>query len=156
MKYPIINSFNNIPIQQNTLLLCDIDETLLTNKSVSLVPNQNNKPTIKLNLPKYTDKNGFINLLQKLHETNSQIYFITSRNIKYFEFTRRQFKVLGLNIENFPVYFCGDNPKGLIIKQIENINNFDNIIFVDDLKYNLKNVKHELGDRVKCFLFQRV
>jgi hypothetical protein len=155
MKYSIINSFNNIEITDNSLVLCDIDETLLTNKFIKLKPKKNNKPVIKMNLPKYTDKIGFLNLMQKLNRTNSKLCFVTSRDIKYFEFTRKQFKFLGINIEKFPVFFCGDTPKGLVIKTKINLSKFKDILFIDDLKYNLDNVKKELGEKVQCILFEK-
>jgi len=155
MKYSIINSFNNIEITDNSLVLCDIDETLLTNKFIKLKPKENNKPVIKMNLPKYTDKKGFLNLMQKLNRTNSKLCFVTARDIKYFEFTRKQFKFLGINIENFPVFFCGDTPKGLVIKTKINLTKFKDILFIDDLKYNLDNVKKELGEKVQCILFEK-
>jgi len=155
MKYSIINSFNNIEITDNSLVLCDIDETLLTNTFIKLKSKQNNKPIIKLNLPKYTDKTGFFNMMQKLNRTNSKLCFVTARDIKYVELTRKQFKFLGINIENFPVFFCGDTPKGLVIKTKINLTNFKEILFIDDLKYNLDNVKKELGEKVQCILFQK-
>jgi len=153
MGYPVLNSFNNVPITQKSLILCDIDDTLLTNKFVKFTANKNNN--LVINLPKYTDKDGFTNLLQKLQKTNSKLYFVTARNIKYIEFTRRQFKILGIDIDKYPVYFCGDIPKGIIIKKFINMTNYKNIIFIDDLKYNLDNVKKELGNRIKCILFQK-
>jgi predicted phosphatase len=62
---------------------------------------------------------------------------------------------LGINIEKFPVFFCGDTPKGLVIKTKINLSKFKDILFIDDLKYNLDNVKKELGEKVQCILFEK-
>ena len=154
MKYRVINSFDSIDIGDNSLLLCDIDETLFTNKLVRF-QSKENKSIIKLILPKYTDKQGFLNLLNKIRQTDSKLYFVTARDIRYFDFTRKQFKLLGINLVNFPVYFCGTTPKGFVIKNQIKLDNFKKIIFLDDLKYNLDNVKKEFGDKIECILFKK-
>ena len=50
MKYLTIDSFNKVPITKNNLILCDIDDTLITTKTIYLKPKspESNKPNIKL------------------------------------------------------------------------------------------------------------
>jgi hypothetical protein len=157
MKYLTINTFNKVPLTKNNLVLCDIDDTLITNKTIYLKHKLTNsdKPDIKLKLPSYIDKSGFINLLQRLKITESKLYFITSRNEKSCDFTNNQFKLLDIDINNYPVLYCGENHKSNIVKKFIDTNSYDNIIFIDDLTHNLRIMKKEFGDKVKCFLFKK-
>lgn len=155
MKYSIIKSFNEVHLTNNNLILCDIDNTILTNKIIHLKHKTGIKPDINLYIPKYIDKDGFSNLLQRLQMTNSKLYFITSRGKKSIELTTRQFKILNIDINNYPVLFCGETKKSDIVKECININKFENVIFIDDLKYNLYYMKKEFGEKVNCFLFQK-
>lgn len=154
MKYLTINTFNKIPLTKNSLVLCDIDDTLITTKTICLKHKTNTtKPNIKLVVPAYIDKNGFTNLLQRLEATDSKLYFITSRNESSIDFTTNQFKLLNIDINTYPILYCGTSHKSNIVKQFIHTNSYDSIIFIDDLMYNLRNMKKEFGDKVSCFLF---
>ena len=157
MKYLTIDSFNKIPITKNNLVLCDIDDTLITTKTIYLKPKapESNKPTIKLDLPIYLDKNGFKNLLQRLKNTESKLFFITSRNEKSIKFTNEQFKLLNIDTNNYPIFYCGETDKSIIVNQFIDTTTYDNIIFIDDLTYNLRKMKKNFGDKVNCFLFKK-
>lgn len=157
MKYLTIDSFNKIPITKNNLVLCDIDDTLITTKTVYLKPKapESNKPSIKLDLPIYLDKNGFKNLLQRLKITESKLYFITSRSEKSIKFTNEQFKLLNIDTNNYPIFYCGETDKSIIVNQFIDTTTYDNIIFIDDLTYNLRKMKKNFGDKVNCFLFKK-
>jgi len=157
MKYLTINTFNEIPLTKNNLVLCDIDDTVITTKTIYLKPKQVNstKPNIKLHIPTYIDKNGFMNLLQRLQLSESKLYFITSRNENSSEFTANQFKLLNIDINTYPILYCGTSHKSNIVKQYIDTKSYDNIIFIDDLIYNLRNMKKEFGDKVNCFLFKK-
>jgi hypothetical protein len=158
MKYLTINTFNKIPLTKNSLVLCDIDDTLITTKTICLKPKKTNtaKPNIKLVVPAYIDKNGFTNLLQRLEATNSKLYFITSRNESSIDFTNNQFKLLNIDINTYPILYCGTSQKSNIVKQFIHTNSYDSIIFIDDLMYNIRNMKKEFGDKVSCFLFKKL
>jgi len=158
MKYLTINTFNKVPITKNNLVLCDIDETLITTKTIYLKPKQKTNPdapNIKLNIPSYIDKNGFTNLLQRLQITDSKLYFITSRHETSSDFTNNQFKLLNIDINNYPVLYCGKCEKSSIVKSFIDFNSYDSIIFIDDLTYNLRNMKKEFGEKVNCYLFKK-
>lgn len=157
MKYLTIDSFNKVPITKNNLILCDIDDTLITTKTIYFKPKspESNKPNIKLDIPIYLDKNGFKNLLQRLQITDSKLYFITSRHETSSDFTNNQFKLLNIDIHNYPILYCGKCEKSSIVKNFIDFNSYDNIIFIDDLTHNIRNMKKELGDKVNCFLFKK-
>jgi uncharacterized HAD superfamily protein len=155
MGYTTINTFNNIPILEKTLILCDIDDTLITTKKIKLRSNKDNQNVIHLHLPKYIDKEGFQNLLEKIKITNSRLIFITARSSRSTEFTYNQFKLLNIDNKIYPIVFCGDTSKATIVKKYINVNSFSNVVFIDDLKHNLYHMKQEFGDRIKLFLFQK-
>jgi len=159
MKYLTIDTFNKVIISKKNLVLCDIDDTLITTKTIYLKHKKINtnsfKPNIKLQVPCYIDKNGFNNLLQRLEVTKSKLYFLTSRHEKSSDFTNNQFKLLNINVDNFPILYCGENHKSNIVKKFINTDEYDNIIFIDNLMHNIYNMKKEFGDKVNCFLFKK-
>jgi len=157
MKYLTIDSFNKVPITKNNLVLCDIDDTLITTKTIYLKPKspESNKPNIKLDIPIYLDKNGFKNLLQRLKNTESKLYFITARNEKSIKFTNQQFKLLNIDTNNYPIFYCGETDKSSIVNQFIDTTIYDNIIFIDDLTHNLRKMKKNFGEKVNCFLFKK-
>jgi len=157
MKYLTIDSFNKVPITKNNLVLCDIDDTLITTKTIYLKPKspESNKPNIKLDIPIYLDKNGFKNLLQRLKNTESKLFFITARNEKSIKFTNQQFKLLNINTNNYPIFYCGETDKSSIVSQFIDTSIYDNIIFIDDLTHNLRKMKKNFGEKVNCFLFKK-
>jgi len=157
MKYLTIDSFNKVPITKNNLILCDIDDTLITTKTIYLKPKspESNKPNIKLDIPIYLDKNGFKNLLQRLKDTESKLFFITARNEKSIKFTNEQFKLLNIDTNNYPIFYCGETDKSIIVNQFIDTTTYDNIIFIDDLTYNLRKMKKNFGEKVNCFLFKK-
>jgi hypothetical protein len=141
-----INSFSNIKIKQNTLIICDIDETLLYIK----------KSNICLSIlcsywftdAHFTDKNGFKKLLEEIENTNSTLCFLTAR-----ENTKKIKNFTKMDFDDFQIYFCGKIPKGEFI--LKNINHtfFNEIIFIDDLDQNIENVKNIFGSKIKCYKF---
>ena len=110
--YQEISSFDQVPIIfQNSLVICDIDETLLhfPNYYNELLQNNidfyghNNMSTAieKTNLQwsniinntnaKPTDLDGFIRLISRIQDSNSKICFLTARSNhpENIEFTRK-------------------------------------------------------------------
>lgn len=155
MNYLTIKSFNEVCLTNNNVILCDIDETILTNKMMLLKHKNGNKPDVRLCIPKYIDKDGFLNLLQRVQITKSKLYFITSRTEKSIEFTNRQFKLLNIDTKMYPILFCGETKKSDMVKEFIKINEYESVIFIDDLKYHLYYMKKEFGDKVNCILFQK-
>jgi len=182
MNWIEINSFDQIPIDLlQTLVICDIDDTLLHFPGLSpekykeileYYNSINQDPEIALNnankywseifsqtVPVHTDIDGFARLLLKLHTNSGGLCFLTARpgyqsNI---EFTRSNFHNLNLNYDAFKIYYSWTIPKGEFIKKQININltDYTNIIFIDDMEYNLLNVKSHFGSQIKCYKFIR-
>jgi len=101
------------------------------------------------------DKNGFKNLLQRLKNTESKLFFITARNEKSIKFTNQQFKLLNIDTNNYPIFYCGETDKSSIVSQFIDTSIYDNIIFIDDLTHNLRKMKKNFGEKVNCFLFKK-
>lgn len=148
-----ITSFSNVKLKTNTLIICDIDETLLYIE----------KSNIWLTLfcsywftdAHYTDKIGFKNLLSEIERTDSQLCFLTARvntkqNIK---FTKMDFYDLGLNYDDYTVYHCGSIPKGTFIQENIKCSSFNEVIFIDDLDKNIESVKNIFKGKIKCYKF---
>jgi hypothetical protein len=119
-----ITSFDEIQLNSNTLIICDIDNVLL--KII--------KPPLLLSLLCYCwckDKQGFKNLLKKIRNTQSEICFLTSRqnNKKIINYTKMDFDDIGLYYSQYEVFHCGNIEKGNYILSNINIQEYDYIIF---------------------------
>jgi hypothetical protein len=178
MDWTEINSFDQIDINKfNTLIICDIDDTLLY--FPGLGPNKYNQifqyysqiyleseiATISTcnfwnNLlentePVHTDIAGFSSLLLNSYLYNNEICFLTARpgyssNI---EFTSNNFKSINLDYNKFKVYYSHTIPKGEFIQSNIDLSRYTNIIFIDDLEHNLLNVKSIFGNKIQCYKF---
>lgn len=159
-----IHKFSEIDIKPNTLVLCDIDDTLLhhpaiNNSWVSLINTffyakhetpfiLNSKHTAVHEINKYidevfntipmrhTDRDGFFNMLEKTHE----FAFVTARNLIAKEFTYSNLRSIDIDPEKYPVHFCGCEPKGEYIKRHFDLTKYDHVVFIDDQIRNLENV----------------
>jgi hypothetical protein len=173
-----ITSFYQIDIiKQNSLIVCDIDETIL--KFDIITPNwwkntfhyyyslSSNYDVadaetlacwteyIKTNNPIATDYNGLIYLFDKANILNSNIIFVTARLPTLIDTTNQHLKFININPDkyNFNIYHIGDKPKGEFLKSYIKNNNYDNIVFIDDLDYNLQSVYENLGEKVCLYKF---
>lgn len=182
--YKTISSFNDVEIiNSNTLVICDIDETLLTwNKKSSdfyhkviddfslidyvIKPTQeeiNKKAQQWLCMyhrmfsPVMTDEDGFYNLLNRIEKTNSEITFLTARpkNSSTNNFTRKNFLDIGLDYNKYSIHYTDNNSisKGEYIKKNINTSNYNQIIFIDDYEPYIKTV-NDILPNVICYKFE--
>lgn len=169
----IIRTFNDIEIQHNTLVLCDIDDTVLAFDKIdkhwwrerfAYYYTRNGDYDfsdqavlkewiylIKTQAPVPVDTDGFINFMEKLVQTNSRIIFVTARTSELVDVTIKHLYHIG--ITNPDVHYVGDMPKGDYIKNAISFTDFDNIIFIDDLEQNINSVERVFGDTVHKYLF---
>jgi len=174
-NYKTINSFNNIKIVENSLIICDIDETLLHFKnwdSNFWINNYNhylkiyndkekakNKTDIEYEKyiysikPTHNDKNGFFEMTNKIKKSNSKLIFVTARDLEAKNFTHNNLKKLKVNYKKYPVFFSALTPKGEFIKHNFNLSSFNKIIFIDDLEYNINSVTNEFGNMIRCYKY---
>lgn len=170
--YKQATTFDDINIPQNTLILCDIDETVIFfneineewwrvrfNHHYRLIRDYDKADAealndwlvyIKANPPQHTDKEGFFRLLQRAANSQSEIIFVTARDSKLHQLTHEHFEQLDIDHKKYKIHYTRD--KGKYIKQHFNLENYERVIFIDDRLYNLDDVvKHNPG--VECFLF---
>jgi hypothetical protein len=176
-QFPIILSFSEILnlVSENTLVVLDIDETVLYYNGVNrqywnnlfskyyAISNDYDQAEeesllewtecIKNGSPKHTDKEGLESLFNQIKKYKADLIFLTARNHLLKEDTKKHFEELGF--PNNSIIFYNAENKGTKLKEIIKTFSKDllNIIFVDDLDKNLISVNEELGNSVKCFKF---
>jgi hypothetical protein len=167
-----IQKFSEIDIQPNTLVLCDIDDTLLhhpviNNSWVHLIstffyikhnnPIESQKQTeeyyneIVNAIPfQHTDREGFFNMVEK----STEFAFVTARNVVAKEFTYSNLRSIDVDPEIHKVHFCGNIAKGEYILRNFDLAKYDHVVFIDDQIGNLENVLSLLdhpGLKLYCF-----
>lgn len=170
-----ISSFREINIDQTkpTLILCDIDETLLTwKKNEAYFLREQIKKTPNLSLPELyflarnefaiyrsslpptpTDIEGFREMIQKLSiHPNSKCMFLTARSASYH--TQMDFEDIGIDYKAFVVHYTANQiTKGQYIKKYIDVSPYQDVIFIDDNTDYIQSVLiEELG--IRCFQFQ--
>lgn len=170
-----IDTFDMINIISNTLVLSDIDETILfyddinqkwwkerneyymniynTHELVSSHSLDDWFKYIQENKPKHTDKVGFENMLKRIEETNSSLMFVTARHPKFEEITKEHFNHLDIDSSKYEIHYLAGISKGEYIKNNIDISKHDQVIFIDDLVKNIKSVTDNFKDKIKTYHF---
>jgi len=159
-----VDKFSDIPIKPNTLILCDIDNTLLHHPAVNnewvdmiqylfLMHNYStageyntakaaddaNKYCNKLfeTIPmQHTDREGFFAMV----ETATDFAFVTARQEFARQFTYDNLRGLGVDPSGHAVHFSSNMPKGEYILANFNLSKYTYVVFIDDQAGNLQNV----------------
>jgi hypothetical protein len=178
MNWIEISSFDQVPIDSpHTLIICDIDETLLHFPDLTLekynqvleyynsihsdyelaLANTNShwSQIFVSSQPSHTDMDGFRRLLLRLHLYNGGLCFLTARpgHESNIEFTKSNFAAIRLEYSAFVVHYSGLIPKGEFIRNKIDLSYYSDVIFIDDMDYNLLDVSSRFGQRIKCFKF---
>lgn len=167
-----ISSFKDIDIHAKTLVMCDIDETLLTfhpfdwNKLYNLNLIKCKSPELAVTLtneewvdvtfngtPKMTDREGFMDMMKRIRGSNSLIVFVTARHVNYKQLAYKHFKDIEMDIYKYLIHFCGPNSKGDYILNNINLKKYNRLVFVDDLMSNIVDVKTKIP-RCVCYCFK--
>ncbi len=158
--FEIIHSFDSIDItNKNTLVICDIDDTVIHfqknayyfyDKIKEIFTNDfNHKEIINItnviydkhkiiNRPKHTDLIGFYKLKCKLEDLSSNFIFLTARNIRNDETTKQDLLSIYINPYEFPIHYTNNSiSKGEYINKYIDLDGVSDIIFIDDLDENL-------------------
>jgi hypothetical protein len=169
-----ISSFREINIDQTkpTLILCDIDETLLTwKKDEAFFFNQMSKRYSNINdhqlvmlarnefmqyrstvPPTPTDIEGFREMVQTLGlHPISKCMFLTARSASHH--TPIDFEDIGIDYKAFDVHYTANQiTKGQYIKKYIDLSPYQDVIFIDDnMEYLHSVLIEELG--IRCFKF---
>ncbi len=159
-----VNKFSDIPIKPNTLILCDIDNTLLHHPAInnewvdtiqqlfllhnrSIIGEYNTAKaaedannycnTLFDTIPmQHTDREGFFAMV----ETATEFAFVTARHEFARQFTYDNLRGLGIDPSGHVVHFSGNIPKGEYIRTNFDLSKYDYVVFIDDQVGNLQNV----------------
>ena len=164
----VISNFEEINLKPYSLVVLDIDDTLIyfekinfewwkekfefyynLYKDFDLAEKQSYVvwlEEISKIRPKLTDEKIF-SFFENCEKNNCKVILLTARKEIVKDITIKQLHECGLIFNKDDVYF--DENKGDRIKTLIKItyNNFDNIIFVDDLESNLTDVKNSILDK---------
>lgn len=172
-----INKFSDILFSdKKTLVLCDIDDTLLyfdkdfnyffnfikdnminlDHNNVIIESIRLNNLYLNTNKAKPTDYYGFY---QMMTNKNIKIIFLTARHDFSIELTKKHFFHVGLNYDDFIVHYTNYetskiNKGEYLLKNLIDLNNYEDIIFIDDSDFCLKSV-NRLFPNIKCYKFIR-
>ena len=154
-------------IKENTLIICDIDDTFLHYEKGfgyfydKIKPNKTRREAItqttkiyrdykRANYPKFKDYSGFMLMLHILKD-KGELVFLTARKSEEETDTRKEFSYLGINYDYFKVFYTGNRiSKGAFIKKNFKIKG-KNVIFIDDFIGNIESVSR--NPNIKCFKF---
>jgi hypothetical protein len=142
-----IKNYDTIDIPHNSLIVFDLDETIIQFPYITKQWWENTKKAYELIDVKTADERSysdwlyivntynpsllditeFNKFLMRIKETNSHFIIVTARNIKLKELTQKHLKIVGINCD---VYYSLD--KGIMINAIKKNYVYNHIIFVDD------------------------
>lgn len=174
-KMKEINDYSQIEIILNSLVVFDIDETIIKfpqlgkdwwkNKlnHYNAIYGDHHKAEInaledwiehvKINKPEMINKDSFIEFFNSALDNNCKIIFLTARNEKLKDITYEH--LLHLDIINhnkvYDIYF--NENKGEELEKILSKEEFNDIIFIDDLEENLKDVSNHLYEKYNLNLY---
>lgn len=159
-----IQKFSQIEIKPNTIVLCDIDDTLMhhpflngawenlittffMHKIFANTRNWNTDAASKMaedyftqlfeERPfRHTDREGFFELAEKA----SKFVFITARVPETEQFTRENLTSIGVDPDLYEIRFSAQMPKGEYIQSEFDLTPYDAVVFIDDQTRNLENV----------------
>jgi predicted secreted acid phosphatase len=155
-----IKRFDSILIQFNSLVLCDIDDTVLNYKNETeeywKTHNHGDDPKYRkwANLinnvePKFTC-DTFKEFYDVIKNTQSELVFITARDSIHKSMTENQLEKLG--ITGHEIYFLEGNLKGDFIKNKFEIGR--HTIFIDDNEKQVYDV-YEKNSHISIYHFEK-
>jgi hypothetical protein len=171
-----IQSFSEIVItSQTTLILCDIDDTILKwdrtlesciIEAVFRFPKESENSQRRLGQilwlsyresvpPIWTDQKGFMNMMGRLSPF-SRLVFLTARTGgEHSDWTRHDFESLGLTYDPSGIFYTENKmTKGNFIKNYIPLEGFEKVIFIDDLQENIDSVSGNFPD-IQCYLWKK-
>jgi len=167
IEFSKISNLDKITLIENSLVVLDIDETIMTHREINgnwwkdkinfyleihhkfelaqEYAYNDWKEYVMSTPPELINYSSFFNFLQEINNKNCQLIFITARNKDLENLTIDHFKRLNLEFMIPNIYYTKE--KGLLLKDLLRLKyqNFNNIVFVDDLIENLYMVFFEIG-----------
>jgi len=169
-----INSFSQIPLKPRSLVVLDIDETLLTYSNLSPQWWQDEinknyldtqdysmaekwavhkwKQLIMNSLPISLDAQNRDVFIQNLYTMGCELIFLTARDNDLADITRAHLR--DLKIYNDQMIYFDENKGHKIIEIMTIYNKYDNVVVVDDLIKNLSSIQESMQKNVSEKSFQ--
>jgi hypothetical protein len=169
-----VKSFKDIPVERNTLVLCDIDDTVIVfeklgkkwwrERFVDYYERNGDYEFSETALlkewihqihkekPVHVDKEGFEDFVERINSTGSILVFITARTSDLYCLTLHHLKQVGITPKT-DVHYTNNTPKGDYIANVIDFDDFDHIVFIDDMEHNVNSVKRVFGEKVDTYLF---
>lgn len=176
--YKTISKFSQVELSgQKTLVICDIDKTLLywepkdpadfypmlKEDFPELTQEEIHKEALEWvetyyrikGKPIPTDLDGFVGMVNKIkHLTDSKLIFLTARNESTSKYTEKNFKDIGLNYTDYQVHYTNNTiSKGEFIKSKIDLTGYDQVIFIDDYESYIQTV-NDLVPHIVCYKFE--
>lgn len=172
------DTFEKIFIKPNSLILCDIDDTILryefkldyfiemarkdlldTNDYIDEEDTRSLGLELfdefrSLNKPFHTDSEGFKKLEKQIIDTGSTLIFVTARSCIYDEQTQKQLESIGIETK-YPIHYTFEHKmsKADYIDKFIKTDSYSNIYFIDDFEPTVKLVKNKFPD-ANCIIFE--
>jgi hypothetical protein len=160
--FKCINSFNQVELLPNSLLVFDIDETIMSFEDIDegwwkktfdkyYEQTQDYDMADELSLrewvdhisnskPKVLDEFNFIFLVELAKQNDCEIIMLTARRKFLFDITISHLAHCKVDIDSDSVYFNENKGTELLNIVTNKYPNISNIIFIDDIEHNLINV----------------
>ncbi len=135
-KITHINNFSEIEILPNSLVVLDIDETILTFDYKSR----------EFNTPIKLDSKNLDDFIKTCKKSGCKIILLTARLIRQHDETVRNLKDIEFRINPDNIFYNTKKGDKLLKIVMDKYQDIENIIFVDDLFSNVKDV-----ESVFCF-----
>lgn len=157
-------SFRDIYIPNNALVVLDIDDTVMRFKEmgrfwwrareeelVLLHGAEKGKELVMrewirgahIYNPVLTDPEEFPLFLQRVFAAGAHLIFLTARGSDMRQLTEFQLTSCGVTVESEQVYFARE--KGAALKAIVQSQGFKDVVFIDDMAHNVEDVMREVS-----------
>ena len=156
-----IRNYDEIEVLPDSLVILDLDETLIQFDGMydkwwedNLIHSNELEvyrrwiQLISFTMPTMLDPYEFNNLLRRIKLTNSRMVILTARSAKLCEITLQQLVYCNIIIPLDDIYFS--DKKGRMAHSIRRRYTYSKLIFVDDRKSNLRDVKIWIPDAI-CY-----
>lgn len=138
-----INAFKGIRIVQNTLVLCDIDNTLI---KYNYDWERGRKKPIKMceSIEEFT---------KRILKSNSELVLITQRDKNISNYTEDELRKLDIYYNN--ILYCDGKNKGHYTLENIDIIGYNKILFIDSEKRNLVDMYNIYGNEIEYYNFNK-
>uniref|UniRef100_A0A6C0BTM0 FCP1 homology domain-containing protein n=1 Tax=viral metagenome TaxID=1070528 RepID=A0A6C0BTM0_9ZZZZ len=169
-----VKSFKEIPIQRNTLVLCDIDDTVIVfeklgkkwwrerfddyyerTRNYDISDQEVLKEwvhQIQKGEPVHVDEAGFTDFMERINATGSILVFVTARSSDLADLTISHLKQVGITPKT-AIHYTNNESKGDYIANVLDFDDFEHVVFIDDMEHNVNSVERVFGDKVTTYLF---